>query len=42
VTGADHVAIPDGVLTPGLVADLVARAPELVVTPWHGVVVPTS
>lgn len=36
----DHVAAPDGVLGPGLVSDLTARAPELVVTPWRGVVVP--
>jgi precorrin-3B synthase len=39
--GAEHVAVPEGVLTPPLVADLAARAPELVVTPWRGVVVPT-
>jgi precorrin-3B synthase len=38
--GAEHVAVPDGVLTQALVTDLAARAPELVVTPWRGVVVP--
>jgi precorrin-3B synthase len=34
-----HVPVPDGVMSPGLVADLVPRGPELVVTPWHGVLV---
>ena len=38
--GAEHVAVPDGVLTPTRVADLTARTTELVVTPWRGVVVP--
>lgn len=38
--GAEHVAVPDGVLTPARVGDLAARATELVVTPWRGVVVP--
>lgn len=38
--GAEHVAVPQGVLTPALVADLTARASELVVTPWRGIVVP--
>ena len=38
---ADHVAVPDGLLTRNLTDDLVARAgPELVVTPWRSVVVP--
>lgn len=37
--GADHVAVPGGVLEPRTLADLVMRCPELVVTPWHGVVV---
>jgi precorrin-3B synthase len=36
---AEHVAVPDGVLTPAQVGDLAARTAELVVTPWHGVVV---
>lgn len=42
VPGGDHVAAPDGVLDQGLVARLVAAAgdPDLVVTPWHGVLVP--
>ncbi|KQT94270.1 nitrite reductase [Marmoricola sp. Leaf446] len=38
--GGDHVAVPDGVLDRGLVDRLVAPGRELVVTPWHGVVVP--
>lgn len=37
--GGEHVAVPDGILTPELVAELTGRAAELVVTPWHGVVV---
>lgn len=37
--GGEHVEVPDGVLTPGLVEELTGRAAELVVTPWHGVVV---
>jgi precorrin-3B synthase len=40
-SGVEHVGVPDGVLTPALVADLAARATDLVVTPWRGVVVPT-
>jgi precorrin-3B synthase len=39
-SGAEHVAVPDGVLTPARVTALAARAAELVVTPWRGVVVP--
>jgi precorrin-3B synthase len=42
--GGEHVAVPDGVLhaelVTGLVERLVAPGRELVVTPWHGVVVP--
>ncbi len=34
-----HVPAPDGMLSPALTADLVTRGPELVVTPWHGVLV---
>jgi precorrin-3B synthase len=34
-----HVPAPDGILSPALTADLVTRGPELVVTPWHGVLV---
>jgi precorrin-3B synthase len=37
--GVEHVAVPGGVLTPALAADLAGRGPELVVTPWRGVVV---
>ncbi|MFB9315219.1 nitrite reductase [Nocardioides plantarum] len=44
VPGGTHVAAPDGVLSPALVADLAARAArgpaDLVVTPWRGVLVP--
>jgi precorrin-3B synthase len=37
--GVLHVPVPDGVLTPDLVAELVRPGRDLVVTPWHGVVV---
>lgn len=37
--GVVHVPVPDGVLTPELVAELVQPGRDLVVTPWHGVVV---
>lgn len=37
--GGAHVAVPGGVLTPDLVARLAARGDDLVVTPWHGVLV---
>ncbi|MBC7632649.1 nitrite reductase [Aeromicrobium sp.] len=38
---ADHVAVTDGLLTRAVADDLLARAgDELVVTPWHGIVVP--
>jgi precorrin-3B synthase len=37
--GVLHVPVPDGVLTPDLVGELVAPGHDLVVTPWHGVVV---
>lgn len=40
--GGDHVAVPDGVLDRHLVDRLVAPGRELVVTPWHGVVVPDA
>ncbi len=40
--GGDHVAVPDGVLDADLVRQLVAPGRELVVTPWHGVVVPDA
>jgi precorrin-3B synthase len=39
VDGGSHVGVPDGVLTPDLLARLAPHA-ELVVTPWHGVLVP--
>jgi precorrin-3B synthase len=41
VGGGTHVAVPDGVLRPDAVARL-APHPELVVTPWHGVLVPDA
>ncbi|MPZ63180.1 MAG: nitrite reductase [Propionibacteriales bacterium] len=37
--GGEHLEVPGGVLTPGLVGELTARAADLVVTPWRGVVV---
>ena len=37
--GVVHVPVPDGVLTPDLVGELVGPGHDLVVTPWHGVVV---
>jgi precorrin-3B synthase len=41
VAGGQHVAAPAGVLSPSLVADLAYRgAPDLLVTPWRGVLVP--
>lgn len=39
--GAEHVPVPDGVLTPRLVADLVTTGRDLVVTPWRSVLVGT-
>jgi precorrin-3B synthase len=39
VDGGTHVAVPDGVLDPAALARLTPHA-ELVVTPWHGVLVP--
>ena len=41
VPGGEHVAAPDGVLGPDLVAELTRDAErDLVVTPWRGVLVP--
>lgn len=37
--GVLHVPVPEGVLTPDLVGELVRLGSDLVVTPWHGVVV---
>lgn len=37
--GGQHIEAPGGMLTPELVAALTAAAADLVVTPWHGVVV---
>lgn len=37
--GVLHVPVPDGVLTPDLVGELIAPGRDLVVTPWHGLVV---
>jgi precorrin-3B synthase len=39
VDGGTHVAVPDGVLDAAAVEQLAPHA-ELVVTPWHGVLVP--
>ena len=38
--GGHHVAVPDGLLDRTAADRLVAAAPELVVTPWRGVLVP--
>lgn len=35
-----HVEIPDGTLTPQLAERVAGLGPELIVTPWHGVIVP--
>jgi precorrin-3B synthase len=40
VDGGEHVPAPDGVVDADLAAALVARERDLVVTPWHGVLVP--
>ncbi|MCW2817435.1 MAG: Nitrite/Sulfite reductase ferredoxin-like half domain protein [Marmoricola sp.] len=37
--GVEHVEVPGGVLTAALVRELVDRGRDLVVTPWHGIVV---
>ena len=37
--GGQHIEARGGVLTPALVGELTAAAADLVVTPWHGVVV---
>jgi precorrin-3B synthase len=38
---AEHVAVPDGVLTPDVAHELLARAgDEVVVTPWRSIVIP--
>lgn len=34
-----HVQAPDGIVTQRLADELVSRGPELVVTPWHGLLV---
>jgi precorrin-3B synthase len=39
LAGGEHVAVPDGTLSPTLAEALAQRAPELVVTPWRGVLV---
>lgn len=39
VEGGTHVGVPDGILQPDALALLTPHA-ELVVTPWHGVLVP--
>jgi precorrin-3B synthase len=38
----DHVEVPDGRITPGIAERLVSSGAELIVTPWHGVLVPTD
>ncbi|MEO6795183.1 MAG: nitrite reductase [Mycobacterium sp.] len=41
VPGGTHLHVPDGVLTPQLGRSLL-EGPELVVTPWHGIFIPTD
>jgi precorrin-3B synthase len=42
--GGEHVEVPGGVLTPELLDAITARAavPDVVVSPWHGLVLPTG
>ncbi len=40
VPGGRHVAVPDSGLGRAAVADLTAGVPEVIVTPWRGVLVP--
>ena len=40
IAGGTHVAVPDGVLDRAGVGALTAAAPELIITPWRGVLVP--
>jgi precorrin-3B synthase len=40
VAGGTHVPVPNGVLTAGLAEALLGQPCDLVVTPWHGVLVP--
>ncbi|WP_435769442.1 nitrite reductase [Nocardioides sp. SYSU DS0651] len=40
VAGGEHVAVGDGGIDAALAAHWASRAPEVVVTPWHGVLVP--
>jgi precorrin-3B synthase len=46
VPGGIHVHVPDGLLTPQRARALLAQSPcgtpEVVVTPWHGILVPDS
>lgn len=35
-----HVAVPDGTLTPQLAGKLAGLGTELIVTPWHSIIVP--
>lgn len=42
VPGGEHVAVPDSGLDRDAVATLAARADQLVVTPWRGIVVPDT
>jgi precorrin-3B synthase len=38
---ADHLAVPDGLLTPELAAEILERAgTEVIVTPWRSIVIP--
>jgi precorrin-3B synthase len=37
---AEHIAVPDGLLTRGLAEQIAARCREVIVTPWRSVVLP--
>ncbi|MET0468638.1 MAG: nitrite reductase [Aeromicrobium sp.] len=37
---AEHVAVPDGLLTRAFVEELAPRGPEVIVTPWRSIVLP--
>lgn len=42
VPGGRHVPVPDDGLTPADIAELTARVPEVIVTPWKGVLTPVD
>ncbi len=42
IAGGRHVAVPGGVLDRALAETLAAAADALVVTPWHGILIPST